>query len=346
MKAVYGSILFVLAVASALGQVKDDARPVVDDSKTTPAQVRDPKLPTLWIVGDSTLNSNAPLRGWGQDLAQFFDLTKVNVVNRAIGGRSSRTFQYEGRWDKVLSELKKGDFVLLQFGHNDVGKYDDPAAKDRPSLHSEGEETAEATRHAQKAADVFTKIMNVPDQAIPQSLLDKAEAIAVFPGVIKAGFIIGGRGGDGVISRRVPGGWSQPAFFKLGGGSVGLQIGASSTDFVMLFMNTEALQGLLEDKFEIGGEGSVAAGPVGRSASASTDAQLKAQILSYSRSKGLFAGLELKGVVINPDNDDNLAIYKMKAHDILTGKRKMTINQMPAGVRIFPRTLARYSTRR
>ena len=188
--------------------------------------------------------------------------------------------------------------------------------------------------------------MNIPDQAVPQSLLDKAEAIAVFPNVIKAGFIIGGRGGDGVISRRVPGGWSAPAFFKLGGGSVGLQIGASSTDFVMLFMNTEALQGLLQDKFEIGGEGSVAAGPVGRSASASTDVQLKAQILSYSRSKGLFAGLELKGVVINPDNKDNLAIYKMKANEILTGKRKMTINQMPAGVRIFPRTLARYSVRK
>jgi lysophospholipase L1-like esterase len=135
-----------LAVVTAASQVKDDARPVVDDSRTTPAQVRDPKLPTLWIVGDSTLNSNAPLRGWGQELAQFFDLKKINVVNRAIGGRSSRTFQYEGRWDRLLSELKKGDFVILQFGHNDVGQYDDPKAKDRPSLHSEGEETAEATR--------------------------------------------------------------------------------------------------------------------------------------------------------------------------------------------------------
>ncbi len=135
-----------LSFVSVSSQVKDDARPVVDDSRTTPAQVRDPKLPTLWIVGDSTLNSNAPLRGWGQELAQFFDLSKINVVNRAIGGRSSRTFQYEGRWDKLLSELKKGDFVILQFGHNDVGQYDDPKAKDRPSLHSEGEETAEATR--------------------------------------------------------------------------------------------------------------------------------------------------------------------------------------------------------
>ena len=207
-------------------------------------------------------------------------------------------------------------------------------------------QTAEATGRAQKAAQVFIKIMNVPDQAIPQSLLDKAEAVAVFPGVIKAGFIVGGRGGQGVISRRVPGGWSAPAFFKLGGGSVGLQIGASSTDLVMLFMNTEALQGLLQDKFEIGGEGSIAAGPVGRSTSASTDAQLKAGIISYSRSKGAFAGLELKGVVIDPDNDANRALYKMTAKDILTGKRKMTLNKMPAGVRIFPRTLARYSARK
>src|SRR5438309_6321162 len=115
--------------------------------------------------------------------------------------------------------------------------------------------------------------MNVPDKAIPQGLLDKAEAIAVFPGVIKAGFIVGGRGGRGVISRRTGRSWSAPAFFNLGGGSVGLQIGASSTDFVLLFMNNDALNGLLKDKFEIGGEGSAAAGPLGRAASTSTDGQ-------------------------------------------------------------------------
>ena len=205
---------------------------------------------------------------------------------------------------------------------------------------------AEATKEAQKAADVFTEIMNVPEKAIPQNLLDKAEAIAVFPGVIKAGFIVGGRGGHGVISRRVKGGWSAPAFFDLGGGSVGLQIGASKTDFVLLFMNDAALGGLLKDKFEIGGEGSVAGGPVGRSASASTDAQLKAQILSYSRSKGAFAGLEIKGVVISADNDDNVAVYGKKANEILSPTRRWTMTQMPAGVRIFPRTLARYSVRR
>jgi SH3 domain-containing YSC84-like protein 1 len=204
---------------------------------------------------------------------------------------------------------------------------------------------ASATKEAQKAADVFTEIMNVPDQAIPQKLLDKAEAVAIFPGVIKAGFILGGRAGDGVISRRVKGGWSAPAFFNLAGGSVGLQIGASKTDFVLLFMNPEALSGLLQDKFEIGGEGSVAAGPVGRSASASTDAQLKAGIISYSRSKGAFAGLEIKGVVISPDNNDNLAAYGKKAAEILSPSA-LTMAQIPAGLRIVPRTLSRYSVRR
>jgi lipid-binding SYLF domain-containing protein len=208
------------------------------------------------------------------------------------------------------------------------------------------QKVSKATSRAQRAANTFVQIMNVPDKAIPRELLAKAEAVAVFPNVIKAGFIIGGRGGSGVISRRLPYGWSAPAFFKLGGGSIGLQIGASSTDFVLLFMNEAALKGLLEDKFEIGGEGSVAAGPIGRAISASTNATLDAGILSYSRSKGLFAGLELKGVVINPDNDNNEAVYGMKARDILTGTQKITIEQMPAGVRIFPRTLARYSVRK
>jgi lipid-binding SYLF domain-containing protein len=207
-------------------------------------------------------------------------------------------------------------------------------------------EINEAAKQSAKAARVFNEIMTVPDKSVPKDLLDKAEAIGVFPSVIKAGFIVGGRGGRGVISRRVGRGWSAPAFFNLGGASIGLQIGASSTDFVLLFMNDDALKGLLEDKFEIGGEGSVAAGPVGRAASASTDAQLKAGILSYSRSKGLFAGLELKGVVINPDNNDNEAVYSgMKAKEILTGSQKMNMGEMPEGVRIFPQTLGRYSKR-
>jgi SH3 domain-containing YSC84-like protein 1 len=202
----------------------------------------------------------------------------------------------------------------------------------------------DATRHAQEASEVFTQIMNVRDRAIPKELLDKAEAIAVFPDVIKAAFIFGGKGGQGLISRRTAKGWSAPAFFNISGGSFGAQIGASKTDYVLLFMNQEGLKGLLEDKFELGGEVGIAAGPVGREAAASTNTTLDAGILSYSRSKGAFIGAALKGAVISPDNHLNEAVYNVKASEVLTGKA-MTLTQMPAGVRIFPRTLARYSLR-
>ncbi|HEX5874344.1 MAG TPA: lipid-binding SYLF domain-containing protein [Pyrinomonadaceae bacterium] len=204
--------------------------------------------------------------------------------------------------------------------------------------------TKDAARHAGEAAETFTEIMNVKDKAIPKELLDTAEAIAVFPGVIKAAFLVGGRGGQGVISRRVKGGWSAPAFFNLGGGSFGPQIGAQRTDYVLLIMNPSGLDGLLKDKFEIGGEASIAAGPVGREAAASTNPRLDAGILSYSRSKGVFIGAALKGAVITPDNDLNEAVYGKKANDVLQGK-PMTFAQMPPSVRIFPRTLVRYSIR-
>lgn len=203
-----------------------------------------------------------------------------------------------------------------------------------------------AAEQSAKAARVFSQIMGTNDQSIPRELLDRAEAVAVFPGVLKGGFIVGGRGGSGVISRRVPGGWSAPAFFDLGGGSIGLQIGVASTDYILLFMNARAVDSLLNDKFEIGAEGGAAAGPVGRTASASTDLKLNAQILSYSRSKGAFAGLELKGVVIKPDNEDNSQVYGMSARDILTGANKIALDKMPEGVRVFPQTLARYSVRK
>ena len=206
--------------------------------------------------------------------------------------------------------------------------------------------TREAAQHSAEAARVFDQIMGTREKSIPADLLNRAEAVAVFPGVIKGGFIVGGRGGSGVISRRVQGGWSAPAFFDLGGGSIGLQIGVASTDYILLFMNEHAIDSLLGDKFEIGGEGSAAAGPVGRSASASTDVKMNAQILSYSRSKGAFAGLELKGVVIKPDNEDNQKVYGMPARDILTGANKISMDQMPEGVRVFPSTLARYSKRK
>jgi lipid-binding SYLF domain-containing protein len=186
--------------------------------------------------------------------------------------------------------------------------------------------------------------MNVKEKAIPQELLDTAEAIAVFPGVIKAAFVFGGRGGQGVISRRVKGGWSPPAFFNLGGGSFGPQIGGQKTDYILLIMNESGLNGLLKDKFELGGEVGISAGPVGREAAASTNPRLNAGILSYSRSKGAFIGAALKGAVISPDNDLNEAIYGKNADELLKSPAE-PIGQMPTSVRIFPRTLVRYSIR-
>lgn len=204
--------------------------------------------------------------------------------------------------------------------------------------------TQDAARHSSDASDVFTKVMGVKEKAIPKQLLDKAEAIAVFPGVVKVAFGIGGKGGQGVISRRVKGGWSEPVFFNIGGASIGAQIGASKTDYVLLIMNEEGLNSLLKDKVELGGEVGVAAGPVGREAAASTDARLTAGILSYSRSRGAFIGAAIKGAVISPDNDLNEAFYGSKARDLLTGK-PMTMADMPSAVKIFPRTLARYSAK-
>jgi lipid-binding SYLF domain-containing protein len=194
-----------------------------------------------------------------------------------------------------------------------------------------------------KAARVFGEIMDTPDKGIPKDLLEKAECVAVFPSVIKAGFIVGGRGGRGVASCRTVRGWSAPAYFNLGGASFGLQIGAQATDFVMLFMNKEGLNSLLSNEFTLGGDVSVAAGPVGRQAGAETDLKLNAQILSYSRSKGLFAGLELKGVVIKPDKDDMRDVYGegVTAKDVLKDN-KVTA---PVAIRAFPTALGRYSSR-
>ena len=232
--------------------------------------------------------------------------------------------------------LLRASFVLILIGLLLSSAVLTPAQKDS--------RTKDAARHASDAAKTFTEIMNVKDKAIPKELLDTAEAIAVFPGVIKAAFLVGGRGGQGVISRRVKGGWSAPAFFNLGGGSFGPQIGAQKTDYILLIMNESGLNGLLKDKFEIGGEASVAAGPVGREAAASTNPRLDAGILSYSRSKGVFVGAALKGAVISPDNDLNEAIYGKKADALLKGEA-LTFGQMPPSVRIFPRTLVRYSIR-
>ena len=200
----------------------------------------------------------------------------------------------------------------------------------------------EAATQSTKAAEAFDTIMGAPDKAIPQDLLARAKAIAVFPRVIKAAFLVGGEGGRGCVSRRTKAGWSDPVFFRAGGGSVGPQLGVSATDFVLLFMNDDAVSGLMKDRFELGAEAGMAGGPVGREASAGTDALMQAKILSYSRSHGVFAGVSLKGVVIRPEDDLNYAVYSKSARALLS-------DYAPAGggteegLSAFPQAIAPYA---
>jgi lipid-binding SYLF domain-containing protein len=173
-----------------------------------------------------------------------------------------------------------------------------------------------------KAAEVFKEIMNAPDQGIPHDLLESAKCIVIIPGEMKFAFIFGGNYGRGLATCRTEHGWSAPMFVAIDGGSVGYQIGGSSTDLVMLFMNDHALQSLLSDKFKLGADASVAAGPVGRNASADTDLKLKAEILSYSRAKGVFAGVSLDGAVVQSDKSGDQAMYgdNVDRREILSGK--------------------------
>jgi len=195
-----------------------------------------------------------------------------------------------------------------------------------------------------KAAKVFGEIMGTPDKGIPTDLLNKAECVAVFPSVIKAGFIVGGKAGRGVASCRTKAGWSAPAFLEIKGGSVGLQVGGQSTDIVLLFMNTTGLKKLVESKVGLGADASVAAGPVGREAAASTDASMSAEILSYSRSKGLFAGISLKGSVVSAEKSDMEDTYgeSVNALQVLEASNL----RAPVEVQVFPNTLGQYSTRK
>ena len=169
---------------------------------------------------------------------------------------------------------------------------------------------------------VLKEILDVPDD-IPQGLLDKADCVVVFPSVLKAAFIVGGSYGRGAMSCRTGeefrGPWGAPTMMALEGGSFGLQIGGQATDFVLLVMNESGARGILASKVKLGGDASVAAGPVGRDASADTDATLRAEILSYSRTRGLFAGVSLEGSTIRPDNGDNTRVYgrKIPARDIV-----------------------------
>jgi lipid-binding SYLF domain-containing protein len=172
------------------------------------------------------------------------------------------------------------------------------------------------------AAAVLKDIMDTPDKSIPKDLLDKCQCVAVIPSMKKAGFIFGGSYGKGVIACRTDNGdgpWSAPSMLMISGGSFGLQIGVQATDLVLVVMNVSGIESLLDSKFTLGGDASVAAGPVGRAAAAKTDAWMSAKILAYSRSRGVFAGLSLNGEVVRTDKDANVVLYgkQMASRDIL-----------------------------
>lgn len=192
----------------------------------------------------------------------------------------------------------------------------------------------------QNAAVVLGELAGAPDKAIPRAVLERAEAIAVFPGVKKAGFVVGGQWGRGVIAIRTGGGqWSAPAFLRLAGGSFGAQIGAQEVDLVLVVMNKRGVDNLLRNEFKIGGEASATAGPVGREASASTDLQMRAEILSYSRSRGLFAGATINGASVAEDKDANAKFYGQPytSHEVVSGK----ISSTPAAAKALEEALSR-----
>jgi lipid-binding SYLF domain-containing protein len=185
-----------------------------------------------------------------------------------------------------------------------------------------GSAREDSVARLQSSVDVLHSIMATPDKGIPEEVLSNAKCMVVVPDLIKGGFIFGGKHGRGIASCRTSSGWSAPAFVSVGGGSWGLQIGVEGVDLVMLVMNDQGFQHLLSSKFALTGEGSVAAGPVGRHASAGTDWKMNTQVLTYSRSRGAFAGITLEGAVIQQDDDSTRAIYgkHMVFRKILSGK--------------------------
>jgi lipid-binding SYLF domain-containing protein len=199
---------------------------------------------------------------------------------------------------------------------------------------------SDLTDRLSSATKVVQEIQNTPDGGIPDYIVSKAKCIAVIPSVKKGAFVIGASYGQGVVTCRTKGGWSAPVFIRLAGGSFGFQIGGQATDLVLVAVNQKGFEDLLHSKFKIGADASAAAGPVGRHASASTDILLNAELLSYSRAKGLFAGVDLNGAVVSQNSDDTDAFYGGKAasyRDILGGDIPV-----PSRARRFVHTVARY----
>jgi lipid-binding SYLF domain-containing protein len=197
-----------------------------------------------------------------------------------------------------------------------------------------------ASDRVQAAADVLDDIQGAPDKGIPQEVLGSAECVAVVPSMLKGGFIIGGKYGRGLASCHTPKGWSAPAFFVVSGGSVGFQIGGQAVDLVMLIMNKDGMKHLLSSEFALGADASVAAGPVGRHAEGNTDWKMRAEVLTYSRARGLFAGVSLNGAVVKQDKDSTREFYGR-----MVPFRTSLIGEIdpPAGANAFLTSLAKWA---
>jgi lipid-binding SYLF domain-containing protein len=198
------------------------------------------------------------------------------------------------------------------------------------------------TKRVQAATDVLSELMGIPEKGIPAWLLKEARGIVVIPGVFKVGFGIGGRRGHGVmVVREKKRNWSRPVFVTITGGSIGLQFGAQSTDVILVLKSERSIDGILKGKYTLGGDAAIAAGPVGRQAEAGTDIKLKAEIYSYSRSRGLFAGLSLEGAKLSIKKDANASFYgtdELSARGIIDSRKLET----PAAAKTFVETLERY----
>lgn len=215
--------------------------------------------------------------------------------------------------------------------------------KDKDKTTTKSKLDEKDVKRIQEAEEVLKAAVTAPDKGIPKNLLAKAECVGVFPGVKKGALIIGGEGGKGVFTCRTGSGMSAPAFFKIGGPSIGWQAGVQEADLVLLVMNKEGMDKLLTDKFKIGADAQAAAGPVGRDVEASTDILLQAGMLSWSRSRGLFAGVSLDGMVITQDKDDNAALHgkPVEAREILTGGTL----PVPQVAQSFVKTTEQYTKR-
>jgi lipid-binding SYLF domain-containing protein len=207
-----------------------------------------------------------------------------------------------------------------------------------------GEASSKELTKVNDAIDVLEEIMAIPEEGIPPALLNNAKGIAIIPGVVKAGFILGGRHGSGIlVVRDSQNGWSNPSFVTLTGGSIGWQVGVQSADIILVFKSKRSIDNIMKGKFTLGADASVAAGPVGRQAEAGTDVQLKAEIVSYSRTRGLFAGLSMEGAALQIDDEANDSFYKSQnvtASDILANKNI----QVPDVVNKLKKILAKYAS--